>query len=527
MKKLTHLAGSLTIMIALLAFSSGSAFADIVIKNGSTMKVTAGSNVVVSSDVTIETGGTVSNSGTVEVAGDFTNNGTADLGDGSVVFNGTALQTIGGTTVSEFEDLELDNSAGLDLGVGAEVDGTLTLTDGVLDIDAYSLTFGASAAAVGGLFDATTMILADDASCQVRKEFTDGTWDPGTFFFPIGSNDGTAEYSPLQLDFNNSTFASAYVGVNVTPLKEPNNTSLTNYLERYWTIENVNISSYTYDMTATYVTADIPGGATEADISGGLYHGTGWYVLDPVIAGSNTFFGDDVDDEGNATGVEFRILAGLGVVVQGAYNSGTDEMTTVLNPNIPLTAAAAYAHIGYQGTEFVGSIPSANIVDWILVEVRDATSAATATVAGDTVAGFLMNDGSIVGLDGVSPLPFRTIITNNAYFVIIHRNHLAVMTASAPSETFGNYTFDFSSAMANAYGTNAMFQADTSPVVYALFAGETNLSGVITYADKQPIDDDLNVGGYQLGDTNFSGVVTYADKQFVDDNINEAQQVPE
>lgn len=216
----------------------------------------------------------------------------------------------------------------------------------------------------------------------------------------------------------------------------------------------------------------------------------------------------------------------MGVVVEGAYLSASDEMTTVINSDIPLTAAVAYSHIGYQGTESVAAIPSTDIVDWILVEVRDATSAATATVAGDTVAGFLMKDGSIVGLDGVSPLPFKTIISNNAYFVIIHRNHLAVMTASTPSESFNNYGFDFRSSMASAYGTNAMVQVDTSPVVYALFAGETNLSGVITYADKQPIDDELNQGGYKLADTNFSAVVTYADKQYVDDNINEGSQVP-
>jgi hypothetical protein len=201
-------------------------------------------------------------------------------------------------------------------------------------------------------------------------------------------------------------------------------------------------------------------------------------------------------------------------------------MTTVLNPNIPLTAAAAYAHIGYTGTESVAAIPSADIVDWILVSVRDATSAATATTPGDTVAGFLMKDGSIVGLDGVSPLPFRTIINNNAYFVITHRNHLAVMTATSPTESFGNYVFDFSSASTNAYGTDAMIQVDTSPVVYALYAGETNLSGIITHADKQPIDDELNQTGYRLADTNFSAIVTHADKQYIDDNINETGQVP-
>ncbi len=421
MKKLLNLAGGLMILIVLLAISSGSAFADIVIKNGSTMKVSSGTSIVVSSDVEIESGGTVTNSGTVKIAGDFTNDGTAALGSGDVVFNGTAVQTIGGTTASQFGDIEITNALGVNLGSGAQVDGTLTLTNGVLGIGANNLRFGVAASAVAGApFSATNMIQADGTG-QVQKSFTDGTSDPGSFLFPIGS---AAEYSPVEIDFNNSTFSSAYTGVNITASKEPNNTSLSNYLERYWTIENVGISSYTYDITATYVDADIAG--TEADISGGLYHGAGWYVLDPVTAGANTFFGDDVDDDGNITGVEFRILSDLKILCEGAYQAASNEMTTVNNPNITPYGSCCLCTYWISGTESVAAIPSADIVDWILVEVRDAATPAAATSATvvETVAGFLLKDGSIVGLDGVSPLPFNVIITNNAYFVIIHRNHL-------------------------------------------------------------------------------------------------------
>ncbi|MCK5079089.1 MAG: hypothetical protein KAR09_04045, partial [Bacteroidales bacterium] len=465
----------------------------------------------------------VSSGSKVVVSGDFTNSGVADLGDGTIIFNGTAAQTIGGTTVSEFGNIEINNSAGVSLGVSSQVDGEMTLTDGVFSIGTNNLTFGVAASPVAGTLSSGEMILADGTG-QVRKAFADGNGDPGAFIFTIGSDDGTAEYSPIEIDFNNSTFVSAYVAVNVTPLIEPDNSSIDNYLERYWTIVNSGITAYTYDITATYVDADIVG--TEADISGALYDGTGWLIGDAVTTGSNTFLCDDFDDDGNATGVEFRIFSDLKIICQGAYNSTTNEMSTDLNGIIPLAAATAYAHIGYTGTESVGAIPSADIVDWILVEVRDAASAATATTPGDTVAGFLMKDGTIVATDGVSTLPFKTLITSNAYFVMIHRNHLSVMTASSPTESFGNYAYDFTDANNKAYGTNAQVQVDTSPVAYGLFAGETNLSGVITYADKQPIDDNLNTGGYQLGDTNFSGVVTYADKQFIDDNINVAGQVP-
>ena len=55
----------------------------------------------------------------------------------------------------------------------------------------------------------------------------------------------------------------------------------------------------------------------------------------------------------------------------------------------------------YAGTESVASIPNADIVDWVLVELRDTTEAQYA--AGSTMiaqqAAFLLNDGSVVGID--------------------------------------------------------------------------------------------------------------------------------
>lgn len=506
MRKYLLSCGKLTMMLALLFLFANGTFADIVISSGTTMKVSSGSSVV--------------------LAGDFTNNGSADLGDGSFVFNGTATQNIDGSTTSEFGNIELDNAAGLNLAADAQVDGTLTLTSGVFDIDDQALTFGASANAVSGTFSASRMILADDPNAEVRRAFNDGTSHPDSFFFPIGSNDGTAEYSPVEIDFNNSTFSSAYVGVNVTPLTEPNNTSIDSYLERYWTIKNVGITAYTYNLTATYVDNDIVG--IEADISGALYTGTSWMIGDPVNTGNNTFLLNDFDDDGNGTGVEFRILANIGVVCQGAWDDVNDEMNDGLNSILPLDAATAYAEYGYTGTESVAAIPSTDIVDWILVEVRDATSAANATSATsvETVAGFLLKDGSIVGLDGVNPLKMKALISNNAYFVIHQRNHLAVMTASSPAESFGNYTYDFKSSMASAYGTNPMVQVDASPVTFAMYAGETNNSGTVTNADKTAIDANMNVSAYLIGDINFTGTVSNGDKQDIDNNMNISTEVP-
>ena len=77
----------------------------------------------------------------------------------------------------------------------------------------------------------------------------------------------------------------------------------------------------------------------------------------------------------------------------------------------------------YSQGESVGIIPSSDIVDWVLVELR----VGTATSAGMRAA-FLKNDGTIVDLDGTSPVEFDGISSGNYYIVVKHRNHLAVMS---------------------------------------------------------------------------------------------------
>ncbi len=117
------------IVIGLLAFNVSSAFADIVIKNGSSMKVSSGTEVVVSANVDVESGGAIDNSGSFTVKGDFTNDGTAALGSGEYIFNGTASQNIGGTTTSAFEDIIINNSTGVSLTNHILVEGARNMSD--------------------------------------------------------------------------------------------------------------------------------------------------------------------------------------------------------------------------------------------------------------------------------------------------------------------------------------------------------------------------------------------------------------
>ncbi len=145
------------------------------------------------------------------------------------------------------------------------------------------------------------------------------------------------------------------------------------------------------------------------------------------------------------------------VFLQGPYN-GAGGMTTALNTNsfIPLTSETAYpsATYGYTAST-VTSIPTVNIVDWVLVELRNNTTTAASTVISKR-AGFLRNDGAVVDIDGASPLFFLTTAPGNYYIIIRHRNHLAIMSAAPVALNSSSALYDFTTAQTQAYGTNPM-----------------------------------------------------------------------
>ncbi len=212
--------------------------------------------------------------------------------------------------------------------------------------------------------------------------------------------------------------------------------------------------------------------------------------------------------------------------LEGPYN-GTD-MNTGLNPEqIPLTQPYDTAPWDYSGTESVASIP-ANVVDWVLIQIRDAENAASATAATSiaTQAAFLRNDGTVVGLDGSVVLTFPGVsFSHNLYVVVWHRNHLGIMSANGPSLSGGTYNYDFSTAMSQAYGTNA--QKDLGGGVFGMYAGDADANGNIENADILLWKSNAGAKGYLSTDFNMNGQVNNPDKNDLwNENVNTESQIP-
>ncbi len=104
---------------------------------------TLGGNVSTTNDLTINTTAVLditTNNYAVNIGRNWTNNGNFIAQSGTVTFNGSAAQTIGGTTVTNFNNITLNNATGASLTNAQNLIGTLTLTTGTFNTNSNIFT---------------------------------------------------------------------------------------------------------------------------------------------------------------------------------------------------------------------------------------------------------------------------------------------------------------------------------------------------------------------------------------------------
>jgi len=484
------------------------------INEGASVIVESGTTFIVKSDV-INTSGTIhleTNSFLV-VSGDFISENAASFTsdpNSNVKFVGIGNINIksGGDA---FENIIFNKNAGSTITLldPATVKTNLEFTPAngnKLLLLSNDLTFENSAIISNA---DNTHYLQADGSGMVFKKFS----SPGTFFYPVGDND---DYSPIKVEATNGIYnASSNIGVVVKDLIHPNLYDETDaYLSRYWPVEANNITNFEGTLTGSYVDSDIIG--TEADIKGVNFNGVDWNfsnALNEVV--NNKVIGDISSNGVDFTGMNFYgKMASIKTFLHGAYDGGI--LTTTLNSEglLPLTSP-------YGTGESVAVIPSADITDWVKIELRDPTDA---TSILKTYSKFLKSNGQIVDLDGSSTPRFIDAPTS-AFIAIRHRNHLGVRTSSSLDLITSPYqSHDFTTASSQAYGSDAMKEVESG--VWAMWGGNANGdqyvrakqifipgSGTI-YSDRDYIlntvllgDVNGQIDAYNEGDTNMDGHV--------------------
>lgn len=207
------------------------------------------------------------------------------------------------------------------------------------------------------------------------------------------------------------------------------------------------------------------------------------------------------------------------VILQGAWNGTT--MGTGLKTAAVLPASDPY---NLNTTPSVSpNAAAAQVVDWVMVELRDAANPATVV---DTRAALLLSNGNIVDTNYTQPLAFFNAPAVNYNVVIRHRNHLGAMTLNAVDFSTGVGTVDFTQGTTATYGIYA--QKNLGGGVMGLWAGDVNADRTIRHSavpsDATPVANAvLNHAGnttmspaytgfinvYSLFDLNLDGRIYY------------------
>lgn len=221
----------------------------------------------------------------------------------------------------------------------------------------------------------------------------------------------------------------------------------------------------------------------------------------------------------------------LKVILEGPFNGNNMNTDLTNNPELvegfPLIQPFNQYPWNYPGNESVLSVPS-NAVDWILVEIRDAINiiSANETTRLERQAALLLNDGSVKAMDGVTNLIFNKSLNDQLFVLVYHRNHLAVISNFALTQTGGIYTYDFSTSSSQAYNSG---QKEIAPGIWAMISGDADASGMIDEADKSAHwENESGTAGYSGTDLNLDAQINNMDKnEFWLPNLGAGGQIPQ
>ncbi|MBK8828362.1 MAG: hypothetical protein IPO26_17130 [Saprospiraceae bacterium] len=440
------------------------------INNGATVTIQSGATLRIETDF-INNSGTVTNNGVLEVKEDFTNAAAATFT--SAV--GSTVKFIGDTpsTVTSngdaFHHVSMEKTAeNITLADAMSVAGTLTFTNDnnkvILGANNLTIQDGGSIASA----DDNEYVVANDAGSLVK-----GLSANGTITHEIGD---ASNYTPLSSAVTGSAYASATLGARVyTGSLQAKYTDATDYINREWQVVANGITDYTNTMTGTYVAGDATG--TQSLIKGSTYHTADWHFDGSNNAALQVIASTTTSDV-KLSGQNFFGRANLKAYLAGALPSGT-TMTTTLRTNnlIPLTTPYTIDPF-FAPSVTATSIP-ATATDWILVEVRDAST--PTTIISQTSA-FILNDGNIVNIDG-SALKLKNAVANG-HIALKHRNHLAIRTLNPMDLVNPPALKDFTLGTGEAYTNNSISNPNMKQIgsIYAMWNGNGNSNSNVRFS---------------------------------------------
>lgn len=230
------------------------------------------SNTNITNNLTIRGALTINNScflndqgNTISVAGNISNSGThTSQANGSIILNGTGVQTIGGSGSGLFGNFAINKTAGTSsFSSKQSITGNLRLVSGILDINTCNLALSANSNIYDVLngtpapttFGNTKMITTTGQQSDGGLTKTFNT--TGSFLYPVGA--GTA-YHPGTISLNQAP--ATWGDVTVKPVASPHPLGIQGFeiMTYYWKVTSnliTGIQPGSVSNTFKYVAADV------------------------------------------------------------------------------------------------------------------------------------------------------------------------------------------------------------------------------------------------------------------------------
>lgn len=292
-------------------------------------------------------------------------------------------------------------------------------------------------------------------------------------------------------------------------------TALGNYVlsdSEYWTVTNTGPSA---DLAVANLT----------EVAGATYGGAESQGEQPVIvrldgADWKLYTGNPGTGQ-FALAVDTRVKVNPIVFLQGAYVNPVGGEETWMRDDLRAsglipTTSPYVDELVCNASVFTPTGADA-IVDWVWVELRDKNDN-TNTLGSQSA--LLQRDGDVVAVDGLSPLGFSSLSSDNYYVVVAHRNHLGVINANTVALSLTSTVLDFSdnNTMQNG-GSNTVVDLGNS--IFGIYAGDYDGNGNVQVEDVNQAS--LLIGGsFTDADIDMNAHVQNLDISIINPNIGRA-----
>ncbi len=349
---------------------------------------------------------------------------------------------------------------------------------GILDLDEYATLEMANNRWININFDGTLKAIGFPGSEAIIRSIS------GYYYLSV-ENGGTISAESTIFEYLGSEGVTVQSGAYVDPIHAFHGCVFQNGVSGGQLLSIYNTQSFTVD-DAIFPTNTWGGSynvyknSTPGDVT--FSNATGDFAGEPF----------DYDPYNHVHWTVPGIRLSLTVFLEGPFN-GTD-MNPDINPILPLAHPfqPVLPYFGnplpdwyYTGADAVAAIPDPNIVDWILVELRDAPDILSAipSTAIARKATFLLNDGTVVDLDGFSELEFTNSVNDQLFVAIWQRNHIGIISANPLVQTAGIYSYDYSSGSGQVHG-GASAHKHLGGGTWGMFSGDGDGDGFVDFPDK-------------------------------------------